>query len=300
MKKILVGLLVLLIALAGLGYYFIWDGKVTPGAELAIDLTRIRTLANEVGGTKPSEIRVEKVLTFKVPSTLAVAGSGFETITMGVYSYKLVAGDQFMLVDTGFDEEMGAVANPDFYADAYGRMQTAIDEAALIVLTHEHPDHIGGLIKTDDPADALSRTLLTDEQVNAVEAVRPRFSDELEANLKGFTYDEMTAVWPGVVLIKSAGHSPGSQMVFVQTENGQEYLFIGDIAWQMKGVETLTERPRAVSKFLLHNEDRKAVAAQLQFLNDLATREPDLIIVAGHDEGQINTYLRRALMIDGF
>jgi hypothetical protein len=43
-----------------------------------------------------------------------------------------------------------------------------------------------------------------------------------------------------MVLIKAAGHTPGSQMVYVVLDSRREYLLIGDAAWHMDGVRQVT------------------------------------------------------------
>ena len=64
-------------------------------------------------------------------------------------------------------------------------------------------------------------------------------------------------------------------MIYVKREDGREVLFIGDIGWLMRNIETGKGRPRALSQFML-NEDRDAVFAELATLKALHAAEPDL------------------------
>jgi glyoxylase-like metal-dependent hydrolase (beta-lactamase superfamily II) len=84
------------------------------------------------------------------------------------------------------------------------------------------------------------------------------------------------------VLIKAPGHTPGSQMVYVETADGQEFLLIGDVAWQFRNIVTQRERARLVT-WLLLNEDRTAVFGELAALGHLHEIEPEIHIVPGHD-----------------
>jgi glyoxylase-like metal-dependent hydrolase (beta-lactamase superfamily II) len=101
------------------------------------------------------------------------------------------------------------------------------------------------------------------------------------------------------VLVKAPGHTPGSQMVYVKRKDGHELLFIGDIAWLMRGVETGKGKPRYVSEVLLH-EDRNAVFAELATLRALHGAEPNLMIVPGHDVAAVEALIAAGAMAQGF
>src|SRR5262249_41940378 len=47
-------------------------------------------------------------------------------------------------------------------------------------------------------------------------------------------YPQYYPVAPGVVLIRSPGHSPDSQMVFIRLQSGREILHSVDSAWIME------------------------------------------------------------------
>ena len=107
------------------------------------------------------------------------------------------------------------------------------------------------------------------------------------------------AVAPGVVLLKAPGHSPGSQIVFIQLAAGKEFLFIGDIGWSQRNVETGKGRPRALSAFMLR-EDRDAVFGQLAAIAALHQAEPEIAIIPGHDAGVIERLVGDGTMVAGF
>jgi hypothetical protein len=88
-------------------------------------------------------------------------------------------------------------------------------------------------------------------------------------------------------------------MVFVKTASGQEYLFLGDIAWRFESVERLATRARLVSMFFL-GEDRNDVLLQLAALKRLQEKSPNLIMVAGHDIDQMSRLLKSGAIVQGF
>jgi len=101
-----------------------------------------------------------------------------------------------------------------------------------------------------------------------------------------------------VVLIKSPGHSLGSQMIYVQRQDGVELLFLGDVAWIMRNVELVRERPRFIANMLA--EDRAAVMRQLATLHALAQAEPKINLIPGHDAGPVADLINRGLLREKF
>ena len=84
------------------------------------------------------------------------------------------------------------------------------------------------------------------------------------------------------MLIKSPGHTPGSQMVYVQTANGTELLLIGDVAWHFRNIELQRERARLMT-MRFSRDDRTAVFGELAALKRLNVAQPAVHIVPGHD-----------------
>ena len=101
------------------------------------------------------------------------------------------------------------------------------------------------------------------------------------------------------MLIKAAGHTPGSQMVYVQTADGTEVLLIGDVAWHFRNIELQRERARLVTMFLI-KEDRTAVFGQLAALKRLHETQPAVHIVPGHDGQVIDALVAAGVLKRGF
>jgi glyoxylase-like metal-dependent hydrolase (beta-lactamase superfamily II) len=294
--KILLTVVVLLgIAGGGAYYWLVGDGNPPSTMQaFGFDLAAVRAKADELPGAKASDVQVEAVATFNFPAVAAVAGDGWGIVPMAAFSYQVVLPTDTIIIDTAFTEAMGASlgARVDYYT--YARMEVAMQEATQIVVTHEHPDHIGGIISYLAPEGIAGALRLNKQQLESL----PRYGLTWPAELSDYVpidYEGMLAIAPGVVLIRAPGHTSGSQMVYVKREDGRELLFIGDIGWSLRNVETGKGRPRLLSQFML-NEDRDAVFAELAMLKALHEAEPDLLIVPGHDVAAVDALIAGGAM----
>jgi glyoxylase-like metal-dependent hydrolase (beta-lactamase superfamily II) len=293
-KKLRVAAVVLLLGVPAYWWLLVESG--TPQSTFELDIVELRRLAGSVEGTRPTRIQVEEVLEFEFPGHAVLAGSGWGTLELPVFSYQ-VSGGETVIIDTAMDRATAKNASR-FEQEAYERMSAALAFADAIVITHEHSDHLGGLVV--HPKRSELKLRITPEQLSDPSKSKPLVMPwSALTGAQRLSYERGVAIAPGIVLWKAPGHTPGTQMIFVQLESGEEFLFTGDVSWHRANYEQVRERARLVTAFFL-GEDRDAVLAQLAAIKALSAAAPRLHIVPGHDGEVIKRLLDSGLMTRGF
>ena len=286
-----------------LGYFFALDlSPVHDQSSYRFDLAEIRQLAHSGTGNLPTRINGLGIASAKFPHVFVVAGKGWGGQPILMESFQVVFPDSSLVIDSALDKASidEFFAGSPFFPDRYDAMQRAMTQATAILFTHEHPDHVGGVAKSPAFSAIANKTVLTQEQFDSLHNPELNFPQDRLSAVTPLNYDRIHLFAPGVVLLKAPGHSPGSQIIYVALQDGQEFLFVGDIGWSLENFLIPRGRPWAVSYFFLH-EDRAAVAQQLRALHELAISPPETLhLVVAHDQAQFQAYVNRGWVHDGF
>jgi len=287
---------------AALGLLLLRSGGVgaqSGAREWQASLPDIRAAAALVPGRRPLRINVVKFAESRRTKNFSVSGAPADPSVQARTAFQVVYADGSVMVDAGMDEQVhkffGRGVEEPYDRDAAAQVERAVAGARLIVVTHEHGDHVAGVIRSPRARELAAKTILTRSQVQtllmAPQMPEIKLTEEQASRFIVMDYDRYFPVAPGMVLVKAPGHTPGSQMVYLVLDSGAEYLLIGDAAWHMDSVRLVKGK---AAPWI--TEDTSSVTAQLTWLNLLTKTEPRLTIVASHDDEERLDLVRRGLL----
>jgi glyoxylase-like metal-dependent hydrolase (beta-lactamase superfamily II) len=278
-------------------------GAQTPPPSWTADLDDVRRVARVIPGQKALRVNVVKFAESRRTKNFSIQGAPADPSVQARTAFQVVYADGSVMVDAGMGEQVhkffGRGVEEPYDAVAARQVINALRRARLVVVTHEHGDHVAGVVSGALAPELAPKTILTRAQVRTLitspQMPEIRLTQESARRYIVVDYDKYYPLAPGIALINAPGHTPGSQMVYVALESGREYLFIGDATWHMDGVRLVTGKDAPWI-----TEDRAAILAQLRWLNGLSSTEPGVAIVASHDDEQRAALIKSRVLGGGF
>ena len=209
---------------------------------------------------------------------------------------------RILLVDVGMTPDQAASfggpaelvgARPiEPHAPAATRLGPRRDDVQGVVFSHMHVDHVQGVVALCDGRREPLRVFGTKGQL-----VRTNYTTQPARDVVGeAACVELVALedagplialdgFPGVRIIEAAGHTPGSQVVVAEVDDGagpKRYVFTGDVANARDGIRLDLPKPWYYSTFIVP-EDTDRLGQVRRFVRDLA-QEHDFTVLVQHDE----------------
>ena len=231
-------------------------------------------------------------------------GSFFDKreFSMSVVLVRHPKGD--LLIDAGFGKDVKKhFSSMPFYfkmitdfdpgisaAEQLDKLGYNKDSLKAILLTHAHWDHVSGI-----PDFKNTPILVSENELKFINGL-DKFSALARSftNAKYISYSFQQKAYLGfplsydfygdgsIVIVPAPGHTPGSVIIFITLPTGKRYAVIGDLAWQVEGVNELEERPFLQSE--LGDDDRALVRENLQKMYAIHEKFPAITIMPAHDE----------------
>ena len=264
-------------------------------------LQRVRQAATTVPGELADAINFVKVAESHRTYSAVIEDGSEDPFISARSAFQIVYPDGSIMLDSGMDETVhrfyGFGRVEPYWPDVNDTVQAALRRAQLIIITHEHGDHVAGVLRSDYRDELAPKTILTKDQVRTL-SLAPQLPEITltPAQARDYIvvdYELILPVAPGVVLIKSPGHTHGHQMVYVQLAGGQEFLFIGDIGWSLDNIIELKLRPAATIARV--KEDPQALMHQMTWIKQVMDAD-GLIVVPSHDDRLLTRYAEEGLL----
>ncbi|MET0394952.1 MAG: MBL fold metallo-hydrolase [Chitinophagaceae bacterium] len=268
-------------------------------------LQRVRAAATAIPGNMPVAIGYLKYAESLRKWSDLVEGGSNDPAKMARTAFQIQYPDGWIMVDAGMDKAVHHFFEKDgpqpFDQPKADSVRKAVEGAKLILITHEHGDHVAGVVRTAATGSVPRKTILTRQQVDALinEPQMPEIALTQEKSRQYIVVDltDILPVAPGVVLIRSPGHTQGEIMIYTRLQNGQEYIFTGDVSWVYQGVAEKKQKPKPERERV--GEDESLVGKQLAWLNELLNKERITILVS-HDDIMLPQFAAKGLLSNGF
>ena len=263
-------------------------------------LDRVRQAADDIPGAPPASINFIKFAESHRTYAAVIDGGTDEPFVSARTAFQVVYPGGTVMIDAGMDEAVhrfyGFGRDEPYWQDRNDRVQAALSAANLIVVTHEHGDHVAGVLRSPDRDAIAARTILTEAQVHtlttAPQLPEIRITEQQAGDYLVVDYRDYLPVAPGMVLIEAPGHTPGHQMVYVRLAQGTEYVFIGDVGWVIDNVTELRLRPAETIERI--GENPQALLSQLVWLSSVA--DQGVVLVPSHDDRLLSRYAAERLL----
>lgn len=192
--------------------------------------TKISYTKSNKGRKNPMVYKVYPMITCKLSldkGTFTYRNYYGEKILVPVYAWLVKGEGEPLLIDAGCTAKEAAILSPAFVGEDVTPIENSLQKAGFsmsdiktIILTHMHIDHF--LNARNFPN---SKIIVQEEELNFARNPHPVFSKSFNRNwYKGLNFETVNGdaeIFPGVNVIFTPGHTPGTQSISISTARGK-------------------------------------------------------------------------------
>lgn len=295
LKMILTGLVAaIIIAIIGLMLTF-------SAAKLALRSVDVGDLPH---ATPPADMSISALPTgtYDTPAILAFRGGSWKDTRHFASTAVLVRHPKGnLLIDTGFGKNIDGQLKllPSIQQSPHSKAIPALDQLASggihpadlagVIPTHAHWDHISGLddLRGVPVMETAAGKRWIDSKPGNTEVIRSIHN----VNYKQYDFEggpylgfpRSHDVWGdgSVVIVPSPGHTLDSVVIFVNLPSGTRYALIGDLVWQMEGLDIPAEKPWMMRWLIGENND--VVHEDIALIRAARQKYPQIHFIPAHD-----------------
>src|SRR5437588_9891864 len=136
------------------------------------NIDQIRQAARMIPGRAPLRINVLKFAESRRAKKFSVKGAPDEPSVQARTVFQIVYADGYVLLDSGMDQQVhnffGRGVVEPYDSDAAQEVERALVASRSIIVTHEHGDHVAGVIHSALAKELAPKTILTRDQVKTL------------------------------------------------------------------------------------------------------------------------------------
>ena len=242
-----------------------------------------------------------------VEALLVPGGSITQQVDSNFSAFLIKHHDDFFLFDTGMGTQIDAQYQqgmplwwrPFFkYDKPVVSARAQLDKAGMpplkrVILSHSHWDHAGGVMDFPEARVGVAAAELALLR-NPTTGPGGTWASQISATsiqwetlafqpipFKGYPQSLDVYQDGKVVLVPMPGHTPGSVGLFVTTDSGTVYFFIGDVAWTAAALQQ--GKPKFWVAGKLVDGDALQTQSALENVRSLMQSEPGLVVIPAHD-----------------
>lgn len=193
-----------------------------------------------------------------VAKVLRQAGARTDTIRLDVDTLLVRMPKHLVLIDAGY-----GMPNRSVVPQSLSLIGVSPDDVTDVLVTHAHPDHVGGLVDAEHRSAFPKATIWMSAKAWAFMHHEADVRTEVPViNAQVKTFEPGHLVLPGITSVALPGHTPG-QVGYVIASQGDQLIDTGDIAhssiislakpgwtlaWDSNKSEAITTRSRELQR----------------------------------------------------